>query len=163
MNRWAIVRAALWLLTVLFLAAAVERARGRSTTHEEISAAPGGEVSSSPSRIEPESLNTLADRIVGADVFLLARRPSPVAFGASGEGNSPPASTPPKPPLALSGVIGGPPWTGLLDGVPGHDQSVLVHAGDTLAKLFVRSVTRNRVVVVGLDTTWQLTVRNPWH
>ena len=163
MNRLALVRGALWLLTVLFSAAALERARSNSMTNEEGSVAPGGDVATSPSPIAAESLNTLADRIVGADVFRLLRRPSPVAFRASGDGDPPSAPTPVKPPLALSGVIGGPPWTGLLDGVPGHDQSVLVHAGDTLAKLLVRSVTRNRVEIVGLDTTWQLTVRNPWH
>jgi hypothetical protein len=163
MNRWAIAHGVLWLLTVLFLVAAVDRARGKSMTREEVAGPPGGEVGSSPSPIAPESLSTLEDRIVGADVFRLVRRPSPVAFRASGDGDPPPAPTPPKPPLALSGVIGGPPWSGLLDGVPGHDQSVVVHAGDTIAKLLVRSVTRNRVVIVGLDTTWQLTVRNPWH
>lgn len=163
MNRWAIARGVLWLLTALFSAAAVERAGGKSMTHTEVSAVPGGDVDSSPSPIAPESLRTLADRIVGGDVFRLARRPSPVAFRTSGDGDPPAAPTPPKPPLALSGVIGGPPWIGLLDGVPGHDQSVLVHAGDTLAKLLVRSVTSNRVVITGLDTTWRLTVRNPWH
>ena len=162
MTPWAIVRAVLWLLSALFLAAAFERVRGVSLAHEG-SVPPSGDAGESPSPIATDSLNTLADRIVDADVFRLARRPSPVTFGASADAGMAKTPAPPKPPLALSGVIGGPPWTGLLDGVPGRDQSVLVHAGDTLGGLRVRSVTRNRVVVAGLDTTWQLTVRDPWH
>lgn len=163
MNPWAIVRAALLLLTVLFLGAAVERARDVSWTHESPPVPNDGEVVGLSSPISSDSLTTLVDRIVDADMFRLARRPSSVAFGATGDGAPAPAPAPPKPPLALSGVIGGPPWTGLLDGVPGHDHSVLVRPGDTLAGLRVRSVTKNRVVIGGLDTTWQLTVRDPWH
>lgn len=163
MNPWAIVRTALLLLTVLFLGAGVERARGTSWTYESPPAPNDGDVVGLSSPISADSLTALADRIVDADMFRLARRPSSVAFGATGDGGPAPVPAPPKPPLALSGMIGGPPWTGLLDGVPGHDQSVLVRAGDTLAGLHVRSVTKNRVVIVGLDTTWQLRVRDTWH
>lgn len=163
MNRWALGRAVTWLLTALLFTSTIERVRV-GTTATAVSPPPQrSEITATLAPIPTDSLNVLADRIVEADIFRLTRRPSPVAFGTAGEGGPPPTPTPPKPPLALAGVVGGPPWIGLLDGVPGRDQSVLVHAGDTVGGLRVRTVTRNRVVIAGFDTTWQLTVREPWH
>jgi hypothetical protein len=51
----------------------------------------------------------------------------------------------------------------LLDGVPGKSGSVLVHAGDTLAGLRVRSLGPNGITITGFDTTWKLTLKKPWH
>ncbi len=80
-------------------------------------------------------------------------RPLPVA---------PPPPRPPKPKLALVGIVGGPPWVALLDGVPGQNGSALLHAGDTLAGLRVRTLGPNGVTITGLDTTWKLTLERPW-
>lgn len=163
MNAWAVGRVMMWLLTAFLLAGAVERVRVGSRATAASLARQKSEITAAPASIPADSLNVLADRIVEGDIFRLTRRPSAVAFGTTGDGSPPPVSTPPKPPLALAGLIGGPPWIGLLEGVPGRDQSVLVHAGDTLGGLRVRMVTRNRVVIAGFDTTWQLSVREPWH
>jgi hypothetical protein len=74
----------------------------------------------------------------------------------------PPPPKPPKPHLAVAGILGGPPWTALLDSVPGRDGSVLVKRGDTLGGLKIRSVGRDTVVVQGTDTLWKLVVKRPW-
>ncbi|MBX6330548.1 MAG: hypothetical protein IRY91_01740, partial [Gemmatimonadaceae bacterium] len=74
----------------------------------------------------------------------------------------PPPPAPPKPALALAGLVGGPPWAALLDGVPGRDGTVLVHVGDTLGPLRVRSVSAAGVTISGMDTTWHLTLKRPW-
>jgi len=96
--------------------------------------------------------------VVEHDPFRILRHPSPVAYKPELEGVTPPPP-PPKPPhptLSLSGILGGPPWEALLEGVPGHDASTLVRAGDVLGALRVRAITRNSVIIEGEDTTWRL-------
>jgi hypothetical protein len=113
----------------------------------------------------PRALDSATKAIVASDPFRLERRPSSVAYGSQPEGApvAPPQPKPPKPGLALAGVVGGPPWVALLDGVPGKSGSVLVHAGDTLAGLRVRSLGPNGITITGFDTTWKLTLKKPWH
>ena len=102
--------------------------------------------------------------VIEQDPFRLARHPSPIAYRPELEGVVPPPP-PPKPPhpvLTLSGILGGPPWEALLEGVPGHDASTLVHAGDVLGALKVQRITADSVVIVGEDTTWRLGVKRSW-
>jgi len=66
----------------------------------------------------------------------------------------PPA--PPKPRLVLRGLVGGPPWNAIIEGVPGHDGSYVVRAGDSVAGLKIRSVKRDGATIRGMDTTWTL-------
>jgi len=161
-NRWALLRALLWLLTGLFFAGAVERTRVALLPNVQREGTKAAAPTFPRRPIAAESLNVLADRIVAADAFRIARRPSPVPFGTTANAAEAAVPKPPKPALVLSGIIGGPPWIGVVDGVPGHDQSVLVQSGDTLGGLRIRSVTKDHVLVAGLDTVWRLTVHQPW-
>ena len=73
---------------------------------------------------------------------------------------------PPKPPIALSGIIG-PPWVAVLEGVPGHDASWLAKVGDTVSRApfaitGLRRITRDAVMLGTADTMWNLTVRPAW-
>lgn len=67
-----------------------------------------------------------------------------------------------RPALSLSGIITGRRPAALLDGVPGHDGSMLLQIGDTAAGLRLRRIERDRVIVTGMDTTWTLTLRQAW-
>jgi len=69
----------------------------------------------------------------------------------------PPA--PPKPRLVLQGLIGGPPWDAIVQGIPGHEGSYVVRAGDSVSGLKIRSVKRDGATIRGMDTTWILTLR----
>lgn len=120
-----------------------------------------------PAPIQPpsrDSLRAAARRVAATDPFRLARTPPTVVYAPTLENApaAPPPSKPPRPPLAVAGIIGGPPWAALLDGVPGRSGSVVVHAGDTLGGLRVRTVRRTGVIVSAPDTTWQLTLKRPW-
>jgi hypothetical protein len=112
----------------------------------------------------PDSLAAAADAITAIDPFRLEHRPSTVAYRPELEGTppTPRPPAPPKPTLALAGLVGGPPWAALLDGVPGRDESVLVHAGEVLGGLQVRRVSAAGVTISGMDTTWHLTLKHPW-
>jgi hypothetical protein len=113
-----------------------------------------------------ESLVAAADRVVERDPFRLERRPSAVAYAPVIDGALPQAPTPPKPTLVVTGIVGGPPWEALVDGIPGRQGSVLVRRGDVFGdstvRLSVKRIGADTVVVVGMDTTWKLTVRRAW-
>jgi hypothetical protein len=124
---------------------------------------PGGE--SEVRRVPGDSVRAAATRVAEHDPFRIDHHPATVPYRpdqAGGAEQAPPPTKPPKPHLALSGIIGGPPWSAILDSVPGRDGSVLVRKGDTLGALKVRSVGRDTVIVQGTDTVWRLIVKRPW-
>jgi hypothetical protein len=110
-----------------------------------------------------DSLDDAAARIVEHDPFRVERRPPDVAFGTQAGGTSASTAAPAKPQLTVSGIVGGPPWAALLNGVPGHEGTVLVHAGDALSGFTVLAVHAASLTISGMDTTWHLTVNDPWH
>lgn len=117
--------------------------------------------SSSP----PVRVVALANDIVQRDPFRPERRQAPLPYSPVADGMPappPPPPAPPKPALVLRGTIGGPKWEALLEGIPGRGGSTLVRQGDTLAGLTLRRVSRDTVVVRGMDTTWTLTVKRTW-
>ena len=116
-------------------------------------------------RVPAESLTAAAERIATSNPFRLDRRPAAVAFSSVLEGMPLPPPPPPKPAqpsLSLAGILGGPPWEALIDGIPGRDGSVLVRRGQRFSGLTVRSVSRDTVVIAGQDTVWRLTLRKTW-
>lgn len=153
-----IAEGVLWTLAVAAVLVATAESRralrGEATPAPVIWPAPppNGTVSS-------DSLAVLATRIVEADVFRVDRKPATMPYRVVGDsGTSPPPATPvPKPLLTLVGIVGGPPWAALLDGVPSHEGTVLVHVRDTVGGLRIREVTSTYVTVTGLDTAWHLT------
>jgi hypothetical protein len=116
-------------------------------------------------RVPADSVRAAAARIAQHDPFRVDHRPATVPYRPGQDCSAqqaPPPPKPPKPRLALSGIIGGPPWSAILDSVPGRVGSVLVRKGDTLGGLRVRSVGRDTVIVQGADTVWKLIVKRPW-
>lgn len=68
----------------------------------------------------------------------------------------------PRPPLALAGIVGGPPWEALVEGLPGREGAVLVRAGDRIEDFHVVSVGPDGLVVQHPDTSWSLTLKQRW-
>lgn len=121
-------------------------------------------VSQPASAIAGDSLAVLTARVVSEDPFRLDRRPAEVAYAAGVDSAAARASDPPaapRPPLALVGIVG-PPWSALVDGVPGHDGSTVLRAGQSVAGLRVRAVTATIATISAADTTWHLTVKRTW-
>jgi hypothetical protein len=117
-------------------------------------------VSTAVSPIEPDSLVRL---IVARDPFRVTRRPSNVVYDPIRLAQ--PATPPvPKPVLALVGIVwdNGRDPTALVEGLPGADGPRPVRSGETIGGLRVKAIKPDRVVITGLDTTWTLTVREPW-
>jgi hypothetical protein len=111
-----------------------------------------------------ERFTQLKGALIEADPFRLDRRPAPVRYRPELEGAGAPAPppSPPKPVLVLRGIVGGPPWDAMIDGIPGRQGAVLVHRGDTLGGLTVSVIQRDTVIIHGADTTWRLSIRRSW-
>jgi hypothetical protein len=109
------------------------------------------------------AIDSLAQAIVPRDPFRVTRRPASLAYDPVRVAQ-PPVPTPPKPALVLTGIVwdsrGNP--SAVLDGLPGGAGPRVVRQGEQVGALRVRHIARDRVVVLGLDTAWTLTVREPW-
>lgn len=148
----------LWSTTVLLSAlAAVRGARVGATMPE-----PARAIAAAPTwhHERTDSLESWGDRATASDPFRLERRPATVRFGAT-SGSAPPLTST-RPQLVLKGIIGGPPWEALLEGLPERQGIVIARRGDRFATLRVRAVSATGAIVDGADTTWHLTIRKAW-
>jgi len=140
----AVVRLAAWPLVRIGLDAAPDSSSPRpaSVTHGGIAA---------------ESINAITAR----DPFRVGRRPVLPAYDPLrlAEQLAPP---PPRPVIAVVGILEGRPPSAVLEGLPGVEGSRVVRVGDVIGPLKIKGIDGQRVVVAGMDTTWILEVRKPW-
>lgn len=108
-----------------------------------------------------ESVSAWSRTTASTNPFRFTRLPSALRFGEAAPAAAA-VEARPRPALKLLGTIGGPPWQGVVGGLPGRSGSVVVRPGQQLDSFVVRSVARDKVVIVGSDTIWVLTVRQPW-
>jgi hypothetical protein len=107
-----------------------------------------------------ESLGHLA---LARDLFRADRRPTAVAYDPE-RGANPASPTPvlSRPTLALTGLVWGPAPEAVIEGLPGTGGPRILRPGEVVAGLRLIRMTPTEVVIVGMDTTWTLTVRDPW-
>ena len=106
--------------------------------------------------IVPSDSGDRSERIVMRDPFRLSRRPSSTPFQSQPLNGAITASQMVRPILVLNGVVGGPPWSAVVTGLPGRDGNVVVHEAEIFGPLRIQVITRDGVVIQGLDTTWHL-------
>jgi hypothetical protein len=153
MDRRAI-EAVLWTGTLLATAAgAVGWYRGTpapaGNTAAPITRAPV------PLRAHASNIAEAAERVVRRNPFRLSRQPARIEVDSLAAEPAMPL----RPALVVSGILGGPPWEAILEGVPGRRGGTVVRAGDVLGDLRVVAVRYDTVIVQGSDTTWILTLR----
>jgi hypothetical protein len=116
----------------------------------------GASAPATPPPLVPESLRIVAT----ANPFRLDRRAAQVPYDASRRVEA--APPPVRPTITVSGILWSSRPVAILEGLPGIEGPRLVQAGDRFGPLEVRSIRPRRVVVRGADTTWTLSVREPW-
>ena len=107
--------------------------------------------------IAAESVAAIAWR----DPFRIGRRPAfppydPLRLDQQA------APSPPRPSLALVGLMDGSPPSAVIEGLPGVEGARVVRPGDVVGGLVIKKVGFGRVTITGMDTTWVLQVREPW-
>lgn len=159
--RHALVERALWSASVLAIAAAVLVLRAERLPATAV-VTPLPQAAAAPRPFEADSIARASEYTVANDPFRLSRHPAAVAYSPALEGLAPsPQARPPRPNFVLRGIVGGPPWSAIIDGIPGREGSVLLRRGDSVAAFVIRAVGRDSVIIKGADTTWQLTVKRP--
>ena len=124
------------------------------------------EVPPEPPPVDSTGVDASANTLRSHDVFRLDRKPTSVRYNPAepqqlvGTG---PATRPGRPPLILVGLVGGPNWQALVEGIPGSMGGVILTVGRGVNRIRLDSVRRDSVFLAGLDTTWVLTHRQPWH
>jgi len=152
-----------WLLILGVLVGALTAARvaARPLARVELRAsADSVRVARGPdtvSRIAVESVSAIVSR----DPFRIGRKAatSPYDPLQVAEQMTP---RPPRPVLTLEGIVDGPEPSAVLEGLPGVDGFRIVRVGDVIAGLQIKQIKKTAVVIVGMDTTWVLEVREPW-
>ncbi len=114
------------------------------------------------SRPDTAGLGQAAARIRDRDAFRVARRPADVRFSPWGVASRPELPPRIRPALALTGIIGGPPWSALVEGIPGRESGVLLIVGEESNGIRLTAVRGDTALLAGFDTTWALTPRRPW-
>lgn len=157
-----VVERALWAGAAIASALAIVGARGARVAPPSVTQ-PALAAPAAPPRVMGDSIARAATHAAENDPFRLDQHPSSVAYDPALEGMPQPDMVrPPRPTLVLRGIIGGPPWSAIVEGVPGRSGSVLLRRGDTLSGLTIRAVGRDTVILKGSDTTWRLGVQRAW-
>lgn len=113
-------------------------------------------------RIDADSVDDAANVVVANDPFRLSNTPASVAYSPSLDGGpsalAQPVAARVRPTLVLKGIIGGPPWQAIVDGIPGQPAGAIIRQGMSFDKLTIRTITRDTVFVLAPDTSWKLTL-----
>lgn len=155
----AVVRGALALTTLggmIASVAVVLRPAELAAAPAAIRARPGNLVA-----VSPATLDSIAGAVAQASPFRASRAAPGTGYdpGRRNEAAAPPPEVVAKPALQLVGIVWSARPTAVIAGVPGAPRAWVAERGDTMAGLRVRKVQRERVVVTGYDTTWNLRVR----
>jgi hypothetical protein len=151
----------LWITTVvLVMLSATWRDRQEALGTPSVGAAHPA-ASETMSDLTPDQLADAVGDITDGNLFRLERQSAPAIAAPAPLPSGMPPAFPPRPRLLLRGILGGPPWDAVIEGIPGREGSVVARAGDKIAGLLIRSVHRDTVVVRGTDTTWRLTMERP--
>ena len=156
MRRHALESTLLGMAAVMLVIAAL---RWQQSTPLEAATAPSTVARVHAPPIAESLLIEAEELTIANDPFRLSNTPPDVRFDSRDDapaGARVVAFVAPRPSLALKGIIGGPPWQAVIDGVPGQPPGVVVREGERFDKLVVRAVTRDSVIIQGPDTSWVL-------
>jgi hypothetical protein len=112
--------------------------------------------------LRPYPADSLAHLTASRDLFRSVRRPSSLAYDPQRAAAPVETNQPPKPALALVGIVAGPEPSAVIEGIPGIEGSRVMRVGDVVSGFRVKRIGGDHVVIVGMDTTWVLKVREPW-
>ena len=113
----------------------------------------------------PDSVWAAAATAREYDAFRLSNRPASVTFESTLIPITGPQHTTRapvlRPALAVRAIVGGPPWSAVMDGIPGQPPNTVVTAGSVFDSIRIVSISADSVIVEGFDTTWHLALASP--
>lgn len=167
MNRYRALIAGAWALAAVVALASLAAwlSAVPTTAPGPVSAMRRGEPPvRSAGPIDTAGLSEAAGRIRDHDPFRWERRPTRFRFNPW-EPVKPTESSvraAPRPTLTLAGIVGGPPWTALVEGIPDRPGGALLRVGEEASGIRLVEVHGDTARLSGPDTTWILTPRRAW-
>lgn len=116
-------------------------------------------------RLESRAVVLSADSLaplVSHNPFRLSRSPTAIPYNSLNPVADIALPPPVRPQFILTGILWGTQPSAVIDGLPGTDGPRLVRSGDVVNGFQVLRITRDRLTIRGADTTWILTIREPW-
>lgn len=163
MNRRMVVERVLWGGAALGLMIGCIRL---SSPHRPVViSAMTGHLDDLPPRPTSDSLADAIGIITEGNLFRPDRKTTTAREGPGSAQGSTMSRQPPmptRPPLTLRGIVGGPPWSVVLLGVPGRDAPMVLRQGQPDAGLELRAIRHDTAIVSARDTTWRLTMSRAW-
>lgn len=155
------LRSGLWLVLALLLvgSAPFYLGQARRLRFDRPALQPGGNVA--PYR-RPPAREPLALDVPRLTPFRIGHRLPRIRYGEVIAPSVPIAPPPPKPVLALTGVVLGAHPSALVEGVPGASGPVIWRVGQEAGGLRLVAIEPSGVTISGMDTTWHLMIRRPW-
>ena len=152
----------IWTLTAMLVAVTIRQAVGADHSPNDMRSLRtlAAQTATAPAMtmFDGDMLDSAASHIAAHDPFRMERKPANIAFSVAPNGvQGVPAPATPLVRIALQGTIGGPPWSAIISGVPGHEGTVVVSSGDTLGGVAIRRVSKDSVTVRVKDSTWTVT------
>lgn len=144
-------------LLVLLTATVIRWRRPEPTPAQRLTIPATAQAVTLSSRLASDSTATAFE---GRDPFRIANQPARARYSSVSNEQTitaPAVVHEARPTMTLRAIAGGPPWQALIDGMPGQTHAALVRAGMVVDRVTIRSITRDTVVVRGIDTTWVLT------
>lgn len=99
--------------------------------------------------------------VVARNPFRVSRSPAPLPFDPI-QPVSVQEAPAPKPQFTVSGILWGAAPLAFVEGFPGVEGARVVRVKEKVGAFQVGRITRELVTIHGLDTTWNLTIREPW-
>lgn len=161
----------LWIERALWVGAVAAAGGGvvsvRMSTTRALAAPRAGVlpvIGTAPVRPSADSMESAVEDIVDHNLFRPERTSAEeTAHGPVAMQMGMPMPAPStKPRLVLRGVIGGPTWEAIIEGIPGHEGSVVLRAGQSIGGITLRSVRRDTAYARGFDTSWALPLARSW-
>jgi hypothetical protein len=157
--------ASLWLLSFA-LGGAAFRGGAMSLRTDPAPIATVGAGPGVPALPDRELLQQHADSLRQRNPFRLERAPTSQPYGAPEVAEVSPVTieseVQQRPAPSVGGIVGGPPWKALIEGLPGQEAGVLLAVGEEWNGFRVEWVRRDSVMLVTPDTTLILALKQAW-
>ena len=112
-----------------------------------------------PTRVPDDSIFDAGDAVVWDNLFRLSRQSASVETAES-DRPAPPVPARVQPPVRLRATAG-PPWSAVIDGLPGAQAGLVVGTGDVVGPYTVVHIGVDRVMIRDRDTTWTFAFSRP--
>jgi hypothetical protein len=155
-----VLEAGLAVLTLTLTAAAVRRAAGTELLNAPVPVPPAAHKAAPyPSAA---ALDRARTNLIEENPFRINRLPGLVRVGQPLEQTvasvSPARIAIPRPQLTVRAIVGGPPWSALVEGLPNTSGSVVVRTGEAFDWITIGDITRDTLVAAARDTAWKYSV-----